>query len=172
MNENNNILDHLKSRPVQTPDASYFEQLANHAIGQQNKAKVIPLYKRPSVWLASAAAIFLATLMIINLGEQPTKQDVLLSMNDLQQDEIFMYVDENIDEFDTEMICEVIHEDSLEVTDLIENDITGTPVDIEAVEVSSELNFDDIDVNDILEYLNDEGIDPDELNDDTDYLNL
>lgn len=171
MNDNENILDHLKSRPIQMPDAGYFEQLANNVIDQREKGKIIPLYKRPSVWLTSAAAIFLATLMVVNIGEQPNEQDVLFSMNDLQQDEILSYVDENIDEFDTEMICEVIHEDSLEVTNMIEEDITEQTANDNTVDVSADLNFDDIDMNDILEYLDNEGIDPDELNDD-DYLNL
>lgn len=153
------------------PDAGYFEQLANNVIDQREKGKIIPLYKRPSVWLTSAAAIFLATLMVVNIGEQPNEQDVLFSMNDLQQDEILSYVDENIDEFDTEMICEVIHEDSLEVTNMIEEDITEQTANDNTVDVSADLNFDDIDMNDILDYLDNEGIDPDELNDD-DYLNL
>ena len=44
MKNEKDILDQLKSRKIDTPDVSYFEQMATEVIKSQG-VKVIPLYK-------------------------------------------------------------------------------------------------------------------------------
>lgn len=168
MDNEKNILDHLKSREINTPDTSYFKEIAK-VVADSQKPKIVPIYRRPIFWISSAAAAVVISMTLLNIGNNPVvESDSLLAMNDIPQDEILTYVDEHIDEFDLDMISEIINEDSLGFVDII--DVTNQ-MDIPAEKIT-EINFEEIDPDDILNYLENQGIGIDELEDESIYLNL
>lgn len=171
MEEKNDIFEHLKPRKTPIPDDSYFEAMANSVIQSQKKTPIIPLYKRPIVWIGAVAAIFLVGFLVVNFtSTSNSDSDALLALNDISSNELFQYIDENIDDFDTDLIVDALNESTVNEMSFIE------PETSEIVEVKTEkatakpISFDDIDANDILDYLNEEGIDPEEFEDDDSFI--
>lgn len=171
MEEKHDIFDHLKAVNPSVPDDSYFENLAQQVILSQQKTKVIPLYKRPVVWISAVAAILLVSLLVVNLTSSDINQnsDPLLALNDLSSDELYNYIDENIDDFDIEMIAEALDDQGLDemansAVYSLETDPEDTPA-LKTTEAPISVSLDDIDIDDILDYFNTEGIDPDEIED-------
>ena len=171
MEEKNDIFDHLKPRETPIPDASYFEAMANSVIASQKKTPIIPLYKRPIVWISAVAAVFIAGILVVNLSAtSETNSDPLLALNDLSSDELYTYIDKNIDDFETDLIIEALNETSVDEMNFIE------PEKIEKIEVTSEkplpepISFDEIDSKDILDYFNEEGIDSDDFEDEDSFI--
>ncbi len=157
--ETQDIFDHLKVREIETPDVSYFEKLAA-TISEEQQPKVIPMYKKPMVWMVAAAAV-IAVFFLVDLGEIDQEQDVLLALYELPKEEVYSYVEGHIDDFETEMIADVIPTEDIEVVKVMEP--ASSPEIIEPI-TETELNFDDIEAEDILEYLDSEEIDLYELN--------
>ena len=72
MNEEKDIFDFIEKRKVETPDKAYFDDLAQRVIDSQ-KTKIIPFYKRPIVWIGSAAAAVLILFTVnFNPPQPPT----------------------------------------------------------------------------------------------------
>ena len=169
MEKQNDIFDHLKSREIFTPDQTYFDQLANNVIAA-SKSKVIPLYKKPLFWMTAAAAC-VAVIFLLNIDSSSNNSDnVLFAMNEIPQNEVREYVKANIKEFDTEMLCEIIPSKNIEEVKF--------PVEIIKIiekkkEVLSEpeINFDNIDREDILNYFQEENIDINELEELNEFIN-
>ena len=148
------IFDHLKPRKKIVPDQSYFDQLAANVLAPE-KVKVIPLYRKPIVWLSSAAAA-IAIIMLVDLKtEIPNSVNPMLAMNEISSQELLTYINDNIEDFDTEMLTEIIPSDNIEEVDLVAAD----KIVIDEVYSETELNFDNIQEEDILEYILDEEID-------------
>lgn len=171
MEEKNDIFDHLKPRETPIPDASYFESMAKSVIESQKKSPIIPLYKRPVVWLSAVAAIFIAGILIVNFSAtSDTNSDPLLALNDVSSDELYAYIDENIDDFETDLIVEALNESSVDEMNFIE------PEPVEQIKPKAEkinpepISFDEVDSKDILDYFNEEGIDSDEFEDDDSFI--
>ena len=159
MEPNKDIFDHLNLGEVETPDTSYFEQLAKNVVESQ-QLKIIPLYKKPIIWIGTAAAIF-AIMFVLNIGEN-SEQNVLLALNDIPTEEVFAYIDEHIEDFDTDLISEVLEEENINPVDFIEENLSAQP-EIE----NTDLDFENINTEEILEYLQEEAID---LNDEDEIL--
>ena len=107
---------------------------------------------------------------MINIVDQPIEQiDSLIAMKNVSNEEILNYVDEHIDDFDTELICEAIHEDSLKITTI---DSSVDKIDQDISEVNTSIDFDDISTDDILNYIENQGLDIDDLDDEPIFLNL
>lgn len=176
MEEKNDIFDHLKTRKTPIPDASYFEALANSVIDSQKEkestapkeTKIIPLYKRPALWIGAVAAIFIAGILMINFGNTTmTDSDPMLALNDVSSNEVYNYIDENIDDFDTDLIVEAMNESIVDEISFTEDEKEKSEPTSEKTEVvaTEPISFDEIDANDILEYFNEEGIDSEDLED-------
>ena len=161
MEKNKDIFDYIKKKEISTPDASYFEALAKDVM-KKNEVKIIPFYKKPATWIAVAATLILSLLIVQNLGDDDEEVNVLAELDTISDTELLAYIDNNIDEFDAEMIVESFSEESL---DNVRFEINSS-VDEVSSESSSEeveINFDGIEVDDILKYLEDEDIDLDDL---------
>ena len=173
MEEKRDIFDHLKVVKPSVPDDSYFESLAQTVIASQAKTKVIPLYKRPIVRISAVAAILLISLQVVNLNATKVdeNQDPLLALNAISSDELYEYINENIDDFDTEMIVDALDDQAIdELTSKTSQALqtaAGTSDAPSKAEKPLPVSFDDIDVDDILEYFEKEGIDPEELEEET-----
>jgi hypothetical protein len=181
MEEKNDIFDHLKPRKTEIPDASYFEALANSVIeSQQEKpaepkkeAKIIPLYKRPVVWLGAVAAIFIAGILIVNFSKSTeTDSDPLLALNEVSSEDVYSYIDENIEDFETELIVEAMQESDLDEMSFtaVETEVPEPAPEEMDVAATEPIFFDEIDSEDILDYFNEEGIDSEDFEDEDSFI--
>ena len=148
------IFDYLKPRKKIVPGQSYFDQLAANVL-ETEKVKVVPLYRKPIVWLSSAAAA-IAIVMLVNIKtEIPNLVNPMIALNEISSAELFTYINDNIEDFDTEMLSEIIPSDNIEEIDLIATD----KIVVDELSSETDLNFDAIQQEEILEYILNEEID-------------
>ena len=163
MEQENNIFNHIKPKKVSVPDASYFENMANSILEQEKKKiKIVPLYKKPVFWLVASAAS-IALLLLVNPFSVDEDATNLLAMNDVSNEEVIDYVNENIDEFDTYLFSEYLTDET------IEESKTTVYIEPEVIESETIEELEEVELEDILEYFEFEEIDIDELEDDLYY---
>jgi len=150
MENQKNILDHIKPKEFQTPDASYFRKLSEKVI-QSEQPKTIPFYKKSYVWIAAAACI--AFVIILQFPGSEEKSDNLIAMDTFSSADIESYIEANIEEFETDLICEYIPEDNI-----IPFEYT-IPIELNETSVISALPLKDISTEAILEYFEEEEFD-------------
>ncbi|MFT5780575.1 MAG: hypothetical protein ACI837_003538 [Crocinitomicaceae bacterium] len=168
MEKEKDIFDHLKVRKIEVPDAAYFENLTKMVIDKQ-RPKIIPMYKRPMAWIGAAAAVAIVALLVTNISESPIESsDPLLALNEFSADDLMSYVDDHIDEFDTEMISDMIPSSDLESSDIF--DEIEAPIVEPVKQVKAPISLDKIDDQDILDYFDDEGIDLEDFEDDDSFI--
>lgn len=160
MSEEKNILDFIQPVQQDKPDAAYFEQLANQVINDSKKAKIVPLYQRPLMWIVAAAAIALIFVTSNMYGQK--EESIQLAFSELSQAEITSYIENNIEDFDLTSIEDVVSADAMEdlEDDLAIENTTETVQEIEKVE---EINLENIDSKEILEYFEEELIDLEDI---------
>ena len=158
MEPKKDIFKHLKARSITTPDQTYFEELTQKILASQ-QPKVIPLYQRPILWIGAVAASILV-FILFNINTPETGTNVLLALDTMPTEDIYNYIEEHIDDFETDMLCELIPTNHIE-----EIQLTPSPKEIIISEPPKEtvLNFDNINHQDILDYLNSEEIDIQDL---------
>lgn len=153
MENPNNIFNQVNPRKIDIPEVDYFAKMAS-SINASQKAtpKVIPLYKKPLFWASSVAAT-IALIFVFNM-EASTKKtfNIQLAMNDISTEEIITYVDKNIDEFELSEIAEAIPEEKVDA--MKQNQSTSS---------ESNLSFENISDEEIIEYLLNEDIDLEDL---------
>jgi hypothetical protein len=155
MKSKKDLLDHLKPVKIDTPDSEFFETLASQIVKEH------PIVKRKGnnnlrimrMALAAAAVIVMAFVLMKSFSIEPqstSPEKTLLS--EIQDEDIYAYVEEHIEEFSIEEITETLTEDDLDV--LFENQ-------------SNELDFFFAEISDeeIMNYLNKENLDLDEFED-------
>jgi len=163
MKENEDIFDHLKKRKIETPSKDYFDALAASVIKQELKeTKVISIGRKILYRSTAAAAILLIGLFLFNTRHQQ-ERNILAQLDDVSTEELISYVDENIDDFDTDQLGETLSDEEI---DKLDEELSIEMSDISYVESSESISFDDIDEQDILDYLELEDIDLDELEND------
>jgi len=166
MEEQKDIFDHLKRKEGFTPDKAYFERLAENVMASQS-VKIVPLYKKPVLWMSAAAAI-IAAVFIINFDSNTSAPDnVLLALNDISKEEIRTYIEENIEDFDTDLIVEFVTLETIEHHTFIQ------PEEVESEDqdlVLETISLGDIEREDILDYFEREEIDLLELEDDESFI--
>lgn len=167
MNEEKDIFDFIEKRKADMPNKAYFDNLAQGIIDSQ-KTKITPLYKRPITWVSAVAAAILV-FFIVNFnapGELPG-HDQSISFNDISRAELLAYVDENIEEFDIEMIAEFVPVDELNAKYEALESAMSEEVEVHPLET---MTLENITKEDILEYLNDEGLDFSDLEDEDSFI--
>ena len=163
MKENEDIFEHLKKRKIETPSKDYFDALAASVIEQESKkTKLIPIGRKILYWSTAAAAILVIGFFLFNIPQQP-ETNILAQLDDVSTEELIAYVDENIDDFDTDQLGETLSDEEI---DKLDEELSLEMSDISYVESSESISFDDIDEQDILDYLELEDIDLDELEND------
>lgn len=165
MNKDQDILSKLKYQKPKSPGPEYFEQIAMTVIELESSNKTIPLFKRPVLYIGlsiAASIVLFFGIYIGNSSETGTDTiNVAQELSELEQDQVLAYIDKNIDDFDVELISEFatdleIHEDLI-------------PVVTEEVEVtlnnasSIDEKIDEINSEEILQYLKEQGIDPNDI---------
>ncbi len=163
MKENEDIFEHLKKRKIETPSKDYFDALAASVLEKESKeTKVIPIGRKIFYWATAAAAILVIGFFLFNIPQQ-TETNILAQLDDVSTEELIAYVDENIDDFDTDQLGETLSDEEI---DKLDEELSLEMSDISYVESSESISFEDIDEQDILDYLELEDIDLDELEND------
>lgn len=154
MENPNNIFDQVQKRKITVPESVYFNAMAESIISQQ-APKIIPLYKKPLAWISSAAAVALIAITIQLSASTEESLNWQSDLNDIPRETILAYVTENIDDYEIDEIAEIIPEEIIQDIEVFQ------PVTIKS---ESNLSFDHISNEEIMEYLLEEGIDMDEMN--------
>lgn len=155
MKTNTDIFEYLKKRTIETPNPEYFESLAQKIIAEQPTPlrRVSPI-KRILLWSSAAAAILLVVLLIPN-DAPAEKVNLALELNEIPEADVLSYVNEHLDEFETELLVAAVPNENIETVSLVtETD----PIDNSTIS-QTPVNFDALDTDDILEYLENEGLD-------------
>ena len=152
MKKEKDILDHLSREKINTPDNEFFESLSAKVARQNPRPhfKTRVFTKIISLSLATAAVLLIAFVLFKDFT-QPIKdlkaeKDILFDVND---EEIYAYVDEHLDDFTIEEIEESFRTEELEYDDI------GGELDL----------FSNISQDEIMDYIESENIDLDEFED-------
>lgn len=119
MEEKKDIFNFIEKRPIETPDASYFKDLADKVIADVNdepeepQAKIIPLFQRPITWISGVAAAVLVAFLLLPEATGSISTIDLANTNEPSRAEVLAYVNDNIDDFDEELLIEFIAEKNL-----------------------------------------------------------
>jgi len=155
----NELSDQLQKPKRPELPSNYFDELTSNMMEhakQHPKAKKITLYRKPLFWIGSVAASLLLILGINSIWNTTSE----LSFDNLNQEEVLAYVEENIDDFDEELFIEVMNET------LVESDTTKK-VKSNATSVNSKskeaVSFETLTREEILEYLNENELSIEEL---------
>lgn len=95
MNKEKNILDSIRSKQPNYPDAEYFERMAENVIAEHSSPFIkTPFYKNPVVrWIAAAAVI--VPIVFFFAGNQPSDPDnSLAELDHMPQESILSYISE------------------------------------------------------------------------------
>jgi hypothetical protein len=155
----NELSDQLqKSKRPELP-SNYFDELTSNMMGhakQHPKAKKIAITRKPLFWIGSIAASLLLILGINSIWNASNE----LSFNNLNQEEVLAYVQENIDDFDEELLIEAMNETNMEsdTTKKVKSNATSA-----GSNSKEPISFETLSSEEILEYLNENELSVEEL---------
>lgn len=165
--ENKHIIDDLQVNPVQMPSEDYFEtlktnilsQIDQNSLKQNAQAKIIPLYKRWYVW-SSAAAILLFAILFSWNNPNTTDDSTPINLSSVSDEEIYEYLNQHIEDIDPETIA--VHLDSDKLAQHEQDEAPETNKRTINQSVSNPTLFENIQDQEILDYLKDESGELDE----------
>jgi hypothetical protein len=160
-NEQNNMLSKLEKVPTQVPNDLYFETLKKQVVGKlENEPKIVPFYRKK--WLQAAASILLligiGSVYLLNSKEPVPVTKHKVDFSSLSKDDIINYIENNQEDFDERDLASA----------LIELPALGNAVQVQSKqkisgkEAELEKMWNDLEDEDILEYLKEESDDLDE----------
>ncbi len=164
MEKEKNILDFLKPRERESLDNAYFDNLTDSIISAHPKVetkKIIPLYKKTTFWISSIAAVFIG---LITFKTFTSPSEKTYNFNSVSHSELMAYVDDNIDEFDQDLLVKYISVESptkIQAKELIEQNMTTKKIQVNSI--SKKVLFDDLQKEEILNYLDSEELNIDDL---------
>jgi hypothetical protein len=140
---------------------------------EEPQAKIIPLYRRPAVWISGVAAAVLVAFLMLPESSDPLEPLIGFNVsNEPSRAEVLAYVNENIDDFDEELLVEFIAIKNLgsesEVTQDSEPEEEALETIIETETKDLQESLKNISDEEILEYLELEG----ELDEDDEFILL
>jgi hypothetical protein len=165
------IIDALKKGATPLPDDAYFAQLKSDVLGQLGPvpARVVPLYRKWWALASVAASLALIIALFLRGGETDPSARTSPDWNSVSREEMLAYIHENIDDFEAEAIAanldslpnwnaQLASADTLTLAVRHSAQARGT----HAKASGYDQLFDDIDKEDILEYLDEEAIELDD----------
>lgn len=164
--ENKHIIDDLQVAPIQLPSDSYFEELKKNILNEirvdslkKEEPRIIPMYRRWYVWGSAAAILAFAILLSWNSTNSP-KESGAINLSSISNEEIYDYLNENIEDLDTETIAVHLSSDAITQKEnrAAQNDVAGTRADFS----SKSTLLDHVEDQEILDYLKDESGELDE----------
>lgn len=165
--ENKHIIDDLQVAPIQLPSDSYFEELkksilkeiGNEGLKKKEEPRIIPMYRRWYVWGSAAAILAFAILLSWNNTQTPP-ESASINLSSVSNEEIYDYLNENIEDLDSETIAVHLNNDAIAQNEdqTTENEKVETTEDFS----SKSTLLDHLEDQEILDYLNDESGELDE----------
>lgn len=186
--EDKHIIDDLQVNPIQMPSDLYFEELKKNILsevgnnrlkqedvklpkieaspGKDEKLKeqsgIISMYRHWYVWGSAAAILAFALLFPWNNHTNPSINSEQINLSSVSNEEIYQYLDENIEDLDTEAITAHLSKDVMVNSEVTENrDEASATENTDNFSSKSPL-LEHIKDEEILDYLNDESGELDE----------
>lgn len=153
MENPNNIFDQVQKRKINVPESAYFDVMAN-TILRQHAPKIVPLYKKPLVWISSVAAVAIIAITIQLSTSTEERMNLQTALNEIPRETILAYVTENIDDYEIDEITTIIPEKVIQDIEVFR------PITIEK---ETNLSFENISNNEIMNYLLEERIELEEM---------
>lgn len=151
METKKDILEHIQMKPRTGPGADYFEGLAQTVLARTGKeeAVIVPLYKKPVMWISGAAAAVLVIFAtgLFNAAHPTSGFESITAM------EAAAYIEDHMDAFDEDLLAEFVFEESaapVQQTVYEDEEMTA-----EAGAEKAEL-FSDLSEEEVLDYLEEE----------------
>jgi hypothetical protein len=164
MQEDKDIFKNIQPKKRVEIDDSYFDNLTSNIIvnsGISHPKIVQSVFKRKVFWVASVAAIFIVILITRSIDYKASND---LSFKSVSKSELFAYVDNNIEDFDTEILsnyCKEDPTDSLKLKTTIIQEIAPVLTNENIEEMFEGLNEEDI-----LKYFEKNSIEVEEIEED------
>jgi len=159
MGKENNILDFIRPRKREELNESYFENMASSIITSNKKVvvrKLTPFYKKSVFWISSSAAVFIGIVTIQSLRANFKSG---LDFNSVSTTELLAYIDDNINEFDQELLIKYLPTQQ-SINNITENQtINKTATQstaIQATPINTSELLENINQEDVLYYLESE----------------
>ena len=163
MEDNKDILKHIKPKNREEIDDSYFDNLTSSIIASSNIShpKIVkPIFKRKIFWISSVAAL---AIVLVSIKSIYINDSINSNFNSISKTELLSYVNNNIEDFDHEMFKEYICEDPTDTLKQISSkvqEIIPTPSN-ENIEVM----FEELNDEDILKYFEKNSLELEEIED-------
>lgn len=168
--EDKHIIDDLQVNPIQLPSDAYFEDLkknildkiGDNRLTEKQETRIISLYRRWYVWGSAAAILTFALLFPWNNNTDPSINPETINLSSVSNEEIYQYLDENIEDLDAETIAVHLSDEALTNslgTQTVENN--ASQEDSETFSSKSTM-LEHIKDEEILDYLKDESGELDE----------
>jgi hypothetical protein len=155
MKTNKDIIDFIQPRKREEIGDDYFNNLTAKIILENNKnskSKIVTFYKKPIFWMSSVAAI-LIVMLIVRINENSIVNEC--DFNSVSNPELMAYVEDNIDEFDTEILGEYLPVELDTQNIKKENKIQESKIGNKEVDSDVDL-FENLEKSDVLDYLDEE----------------
>ncbi|WP_294669432.1 hypothetical protein [uncultured Fluviicola sp.] len=186
--EDKHIIDDLQVNPIHIPSDLYFEELKKNILtevrnnslkeegallpkteaspGKDEKQKeqpgIISMYRRWYVWGSAAAILAFALLFPWNNHTSPSTNPEPINLSSVSNEEIYQYLDENIEDLDTEVIAAHLSKDEMVNSEITENRDEASATENTDNFTSRSPLLEHIKDEEILDYLNDESGELDE----------
>ena len=168
METNKNIVDFMKPRERESISDDYLNGLVSNvmfSVNEKESKKIVPFYKKAIVWFSSAAAVVLIIVSIKSFNQSAT---ISSDFNAVSKSELLAYINENIEDFDPEFLVKHVpveyEQGSLdEVVLEIGNGVSEPSTKEAVVHPSLDKEFDKINKEDVLDYLKEEGLNYEDL---------
>lgn len=121
--KNKHIIDDLEKTPIQIPSDSYFEDLKksvlneikNDRLEKSKGPRIISMYKRWYVWGSAAAILAFVFLFPWNTSNSSDRSEPI-NLSSVSNEEIYHYLDKNIEDLDAETIARHLSNDAVAVS--------------------------------------------------------
>lgn len=171
METNKNIVDFMKPRERESISDNYLNGLVSNVMAtvqQQETVKIIPFYKKTVFWLSNVAAV-IVLVILIQFNRQSTT--VVCDFDSVSETELLAYVEDNIEDFDQELLMHyvslkkenVFMDEKMDKPENVSSDVSKTHTELTKESKFDKNQFNEINKEDILDYLEEEELNYDDL---------
>ena len=156
------ILEQVRVKKMESLSSDFLTDMAKE-IHRSELKKIVPIYRKPLFFmLTSAAACAVVVLTIVLTPHKAENVSLAQEFAEISSAEILAYVDENLEEFEEDLLGEFVADFELD-------EVSGSERE-EAISKNSQVaipTLEDLQNDEILDYLQEEGYDiyDEDLND-------
>lgn len=154
MENQKDILEQIRSKKMESLSSDFLADMAKEIHRSESK-KVIPIHRKPLIYILTSAAACAIFVLVSVLSTKPSEEISLSAeLKEISSSELLAYVDAHIEEFEEELLGEFVAN-----FDLTESNTELEPSDLTVDSKVSSPKLEDLESDDILEYLQEEGYD-------------